>query len=297
MQRTSKQEPYAELSVDLKCPTSRREVAKEMEQFVAGIPSSLGIDWVKDPDYLEHFEADRMCIMRQALMDAGIAREQDIAVLDVGYLHGLLPEFLHRFFPRSRFTVIDRPDSPNFKSPLYRDAVARRGYLELVPCRLEDVGQLERRFDVIVLGEVIEHLDPTVAARAFAELKRLANPGGCLIITTPNAASIKDTVLTLLGHDSQNAPIPDETMGYPHIHLWSDPLLRQTLAHFGWEPIRAYYYRGKDAIEFAHSNRHWCSWKAQVLQKFFFLGSMLRNSWRGYMVSTWRSTHTGVVSR
>jgi hypothetical protein len=128
-----------------------------------------------------------------------------------------------------------------------------------------------------------------VVARAFADLRKLIKPpAGRLLITTPNGGSIRDTILTLLGHDTQSAPIPDGTMGYPHIHLWTHPLLARTLKHFGWDNERVYYNHGRGAEIYAQSNRHWIGWKAQLLSKTFHFAAQMRPRWREFMVSTWK---------
>ena len=62
-------------------------------------------------------------------------------------------------------------------------------------CRVEewpDIG----RFDVIVAGEILEHLDrPTDALRGLGEL---LNDDGVLIVTVPNAFSLKGTMRAFL---------------------------------------------------------------------------------------------------
>lgn len=266
----------------------RAVLTSEMIEFCRAIPASCQIEWVKNPVFLHHFEAERMELMRQALLDSGISREGRWQALDFGYLHGLVPEFLHRFFPHSTFTVLDHPQSPNFQNPDYLNLIRTRAYLHLEPGRLEEAGGRGGAYEVIILGEIIEHLDPTVVAKVFADLRPLLAPGGRLLITTPNAGSIRDTILTLLGHDTQSPPIPEGTMGQPHIHLWSHPVLKLTLEHHGWENDRVYYYDGQNTIGYLETNRRWGSWKQQLLGKLFHFGAKFHPRWRGYMVSTWK---------
>lgn len=45
-------------------------------------------------------------------------------------------------------------------------------------------------FDIITLIEVIEHLDTTASAAVLADAYRLLRPGGVLVVTTPNYASL-----------------------------------------------------------------------------------------------------------
>jgi 2-polyprenyl-3-methyl-5-hydroxy-6-metoxy-1,4-benzoquinol methylase len=152
-------------------PPNVNAVLEDMLAFVAQIPASAGLDWVKDREYLRHFEVERILTMRTALIDQRFYPPERLQVLDVGYLHGLVPEFLHRFFPGSWFTVLDRPDSPIFRNPEYQAMIRSRRYLDLLPLDVGDVDQLDEKFDVIILGEIIEHLDPTFTADLFDKLR------------------------------------------------------------------------------------------------------------------------------
>lgn len=262
-----------------------------MRDFLSQIPDDACLDNLKfDWDTLYYFEAERLLSMRQALLDSGFKSDTAFRVLDFGYLHGLVPEFLHRFFPRSTFTVYDHPESPNFKQPNYLALIKSRAYVSVDPCRLETVSEKTGKFDLIILGEIIEHLDPTVTAKAFCDLRKLIVPSGCLLITTPNRCCIRDNVLTLLGggHATHYPPIPDETMGYPHIHNWSHPELKQTLQHFGWQEEKVYYNHGKGAAIYALSNREWTTLKNQFLTKAFYWSAQFIPRWRDFMVSTWK---------
>ncbi len=225
--------------------------------------------------------------MRQALLTAGLKPEAAIRVLDFGYLHGLVPEFLHRFFPNALFTVLDHPQSPVFRNAEYQDVIRSRSYLTLQPCDISKVDGHSGTYDLIVLGEIIEHLDPTTVAKAVAALRWKIAPSGHLLITTPNGGGIYGSLFTFLGREVQSPPIPDEAMGYGHIHLWTPALLRQTLAHFGWKEMGIWFTHGKEAERFSAANRHWGSFRHQVMMKLLFVAASLCPRWRGFMVSTW----------
>jgi hypothetical protein len=203
-------------------------------------------------------------------------------------LHGLVPEFLHRAFPNAEFTVLDRADSPVFSNPDLQKLVRRRSYVNLVPCDIEDCETLEGEFDVIVLGEIIEHLNPTVVRDVFQRLRKKISPSGILLITTPNGAGFYNLMRTLVGKDAQHPPIADTTMGMPHIHLWTANLLSITLAHTNWIPSEFFYYHGREGEVFAEGNRHWRSLIHQLFLKTAQLVTTLRPQWRGFYVMTAR---------
>jgi 2-polyprenyl-3-methyl-5-hydroxy-6-metoxy-1,4-benzoquinol methylase len=277
-------------------PPTQAELAEAMFHFVKAIPKSADLEWVKDRDFLFYFEAERLLTMRRALLAAGVKPEAAIQVLDFGYLHGLVPEFLHRFFPNARFTVLDHPQSPVFRTGEYQDVIHSRSYLNLQPCDISKVDGHSGTYDLIVLGEIIEHLDPTTVAKAVAALRRKIAPSGHLLITTPNGGGIYNTLVIFLGRDTQTSPIPDQTMGYGHIHLWTPTLLRQTLAHFGWKEIGIWFTHGKEAERFRAANRHWGSFRHQVMMKLIFVAANLCPRWRGFMVSTFCPAPPAAIS-
>ena len=259
-----------------------------MLDFVRKIPVSAGLEWLKEFEFLYYFEAERLLAMRQVLLQEGFHPDRKFRVLDFGYLLGLVPEFLHRFFPNAVFTVLDHPQSPIFQNQEYLQLIATRSYLELQPCDISNVATHEGRYELIVLGEIIEHLDPTVAAKAATALRQKVAEDGRLLITTPNAAGIQNTVYTFLGRDAQHAPIPEATMNYGHIHLWTPALLARTLEHFGWSPGMISFTHGFEARNFHDSNRHWGSLRHQMITKLLFGLACLRPQWRGFMVSAWK---------
>ena len=65
-------------------------------------------------------------------------------------------------------------------------AYARKYDVEILHANCETM-DLERKFDLIVLSDVIEHMDAPV--HAIVNLMRHLAPGGALCITTPNATA------------------------------------------------------------------------------------------------------------
>src|SRR5436309_14895305 len=97
--------------------------AAEMLEFLEKSQLTPDLEWVKGRDFLRYFEAARSLIVRDMLLSAGIGREEAFEALDFGYLHGLVPEFLHRDFPGARITVFDLPSSPIFANQAYLSVI------------------------------------------------------------------------------------------------------------------------------------------------------------------------------
>ncbi len=266
------------------------KLATEMLAFLESTPLSPDLEWTKDRDFLFHFEAQRQIIVRELLIGAGLRPEALLKILDVGYLHGLTQEFTHRAFPKAMITVYDLPSSPIFSDKPYLAAIEARGYLKLIPQNIDDIKEGSEKYDVIVLGEVVEHMDPTQVARLFQNLKKVAAANAVLIVTTPNAAGLYNCYMTLRQKDAiQVAPIPNKTHGYGHIHLWSHRLLKETAEYSGWQHKDVRYYHGREGEKFEEINSHWVGLMAQINIRILKLLGDRFSHLRGFYVASFET--------
>ena len=77
--------------------------------------------------------------------------------------------------------------------------------------------------DVVVIGELIEHLDD--AGSMLEAVKPLVAPGGRIVITTPNGHGLFNVCAALAGRELNH---PD------HVTLYSWYTLSNLLARHGW---------------------------------------------------------------
>ena len=266
------------------------ELAAEMLAFLESTPLSPDLEWTKDRDFLFHFEAKRQLLVRELLSGAGLQPEARLNILDVGYLHGLTQEFIHRAFPKATITVYDLPSSPIFADEKYLAAIEARGYLRLIPKNIDDIEEGPEKYDVIVLGEVVEHMDPTQVARALRNLRKVAAPNCILVITTPNAAGVYNCYMTLRQKAPvQVAPIPNKTHGYGHIHLWSPSLLGETAEYAGWSDKDIRFYHGREGEMFERLKRQPFALKAQIIVRMLKLIADRIPTQRGFFVAAFEA--------
>jgi SAM-dependent methyltransferase len=80
----------------------------------------------------------------------------------------------------------------------------------------------EASFDVVVAGELLEHLrDPR---RVVADVRRVLRPGGTFVASVPNAYRLKNRLRFLLGRKPEDDPT--------HLQMFSPAEVRSLLAGF-----------------------------------------------------------------
>ena len=53
-------------------------------------------------------------------------------------------------------------------------------------CNVLELDSLQEKFDVIIAFEIIEHIPPETTSTFLEEFKKVLNPGGIVILSTPN---------------------------------------------------------------------------------------------------------------
>jgi 2-polyprenyl-3-methyl-5-hydroxy-6-metoxy-1,4-benzoquinol methylase len=84
-------------------------------------------------------------------------------------------------------------------------------------------------FEAVVAAEVIEHVVDT--DHLLAEMARVLRPGGVLVITTPNLASLENRVRLLLGRYPMWMDVG--VAGTGHLRYYTPRMLRHQLARHG----------------------------------------------------------------
>jgi 2-polyprenyl-3-methyl-5-hydroxy-6-metoxy-1,4-benzoquinol methylase len=129
----------------------------------------------------------------------------EATVLDLGCGAGALGERLKQINPDAFVAGVDCTAAAERRARGRLDAFARAD-LDRDP-----IPDFSRRFDLVILGDVLEHLRrPDLALRAACEL--LASPAGRIIVSLPNIAQMRIRRRLLLGHfDYTDTGILDRT--------------------------------------------------------------------------------------
>jgi 2-polyprenyl-3-methyl-5-hydroxy-6-metoxy-1,4-benzoquinol methylase len=168
-------------------------------------------EWDGTDSIRERFDAVRPLLQAQSVLDVGCASRYGRP----DWLHGLL--------------AADTPDlvGIDMNEKLVSDLQAAGYDVRLADARDFD---LQRQFDVVFAGELIEHLDDV---RGFlTSVARHLKPGGRLVLTTPNAFYVGNFIYRLGG---QARVHPQHTAWY------CDSTLTRVLSMNGFAKVDLHY--------------------------------------------------------
>lgn len=161
-------------------------------------------------------------------------------VLDVGFLgedKNIEFSHLHKFIMRYAKELwgldVDKKRIESLK---------KRGYNVIYDDvqKLENLSKLNKKFDVIVAGELIEHLENP--GLFLDKIKRFLNPDGSLIITTPNMFSLRYIIRhTIFGIESPHWKDRDSEIKYGHVIGFSKMLIENLLLRKSYKIIEITY--------------------------------------------------------
>ncbi len=118
------------------------------------------------------------------------------------------------------------------------------GFTDLFVASVEQPLRLERRFDLVIAGEILEHL--SYPAACLRNVREVLRPGGELIITVPNAFSVLGFFRVLGGV---------ELVHEDHVAYYSVRTLETLLMANGFRVRECFGYSDLDRLR---------GWKAHV---------------------------------
>lgn len=140
-------------------------------------------------------------------------------VLDLGCRYGALTEY---YAEGNDVTGVD------IDREALEHAEARLGIQALWADLDDPLAFMDATFDVVVIGEVLEHIrEPQ---RLLDQAHRVLRPGGTLVGSTPNGFRLKNRLRFLAGHHPEDNPT--------HLHLFSPADIRAILTPFAEPQLR-----------------------------------------------------------
>lgn len=171
-------------------------------------------------------ESPRVRIMIDLLDDLNLKNKK---ILDFGCFDGTLLSLVNN--RNNQFYGIDAND--------FAVKQARKKGIKVKQFFFDDVTKVpfaDKFFNLIAAGEIIEHIYDTDFF--LRELKRILKPGGYLLISTPNIASLGRRLLLLFGISPIIEISPNEIDSPGHIRYFTFKTLEGLLKKHGLSVLR-----------------------------------------------------------
>jgi len=156
--------------------------------------------------------------------------------LEVGSAFGYLLFSAGVLLPGMRWTGLDFPGRtyrhPEAYEKAYREYNCR--FVAADICK-EPLPFADGQFSVVTFSEVLEHLPVERASFVFSELARVVRPGGILMVSSPNQASLENRIKLLKGKSILDMPNPIDSFGgvFGHIRLYTPAEIKAALSNMG----------------------------------------------------------------
>jgi ubiquinone/menaquinone biosynthesis C-methylase UbiE len=161
--------------------------------------------------------------------------------LEVGSGYGYLLFSLAALMPGVRWTAVDHPERDYVQSEAYLRAFSGHNCsLVTRDITRQPLPFPDGHFSLVTFSEVLEHLPVERVSFVLSELARVVQPGGVLIASSPNQASLENRLRLLRGRSILD--MPDE-MGYAkgtfgHIRLYTVAEIKAAMAERGFTLAR-----------------------------------------------------------
>jgi 2-polyprenyl-3-methyl-5-hydroxy-6-metoxy-1,4-benzoquinol methylase len=128
----------------------------------------------------------------------------------------------------------------NIKTAAYDISIESKRYLEkkfaghkhfLGAFTKENKDKLNEQFDIVLMFEVIEHLEDNVRSNVYETISKFLKPNGKFIISTPNNENLMNSVLC--------NPVTNELYHrWQHVYSWTAQSLIDSAKPFGFKAIK-----------------------------------------------------------
>lgn len=158
------------------------------------------------------------------------------AGLEVGCGYGYLLLPMARFLPNIRWTAVEHPDRAYLRDEDYRKTLTEYNCLLTTgDITREKLPFPDAHFTIVTFSEVIEHLAVERFNFVLSEIGRVIRPGGILLASSPNQASLENRLRLLKGKSILD--LPDEfsvAKGvFGHIRLYTRAEMKIAMARHG----------------------------------------------------------------
>jgi 2-polyprenyl-3-methyl-5-hydroxy-6-metoxy-1,4-benzoquinol methylase len=258
---------------------TRAEIEKAVEPIIRKCQRELGDSTknkVSDEDFAKYTEGMfRPDVRRVSLI---ISMAQDLLGpsaegegLEVGSGYGYLLFPMAVLLPKVRWTAVDHPSRSYEEREEFAKAFREYdcAFLAMDILR-EPLPYANGRFSVVTFSEVLEHLPVERLSFVLAELARVVRPGGILIMSSPNQASLENRLRLLKGMSI--LAMPDKLYGdtFGHIRLYTPDEMEAAMAKLGFSLESSRAESNNSAYRGAHK-----SWRRRIYRLYELVEGIL----------------------
>jgi SAM-dependent methyltransferase len=213
-------------------PIIRRSL-RELEFTRADVADA---EFAKGTDGMFRPDVRRVSLIISMALSA-LGRDASAEGLEVGSAFGYLLFSAAVLFPRMRWTGLDFPGR-TYRHPEAYEKAYREYKCEFVAADIckAPLPFADGKFSVVTFSEVLEHLPVEKVSFVFSELARVIRPGGVLIVSSPNQASLENRIKLLKGKSILDMPNPIDSLGgvFGHIRLYTPSEIKSTVSKLGF---------------------------------------------------------------
>jgi SAM-dependent methyltransferase len=157
-------------------------------------------------------------------------------ILDIGLGYGYSASALRSAYGGRPLVALEHPSRELTRRPIWStllravDAVGVAADALSLPFR-------EGSFGVVAACEIVEHISPADAPRLVAEAARVLQPGGILVLTTPNLVSLSNRLLIATGRSPLSMPTERTGCVFGHLREYTTEEIRGLMAWSGLDGI------------------------------------------------------------
>jgi SAM-dependent methyltransferase len=213
--------------------------------------------------------------LAQALLGSGACGQG----LEVGSGYGYLILSMASLFPNIKWSAVDHPGQSFATRPTYRSIFREYNCdFTILDIVRQTLPFPDAHFSLVTFSEVIEHLPPDRINFVLQEITRTIRPGGILIASSPNQASLENRLLLLLGRSILEMPDENERAKgvFGHIRLYTPAEVQTALAKFDFALERCVIESNNSGYRGA-SERSWRRRAYRVYEHLEERVGMLRN--------------------
>jgi 2-polyprenyl-3-methyl-5-hydroxy-6-metoxy-1,4-benzoquinol methylase len=154
--------------------------------------------------------------------------------LEVGSGYGCLLFPMASLFPRIQWSAIEHPDVPYVSRQTYQSMFRSYNcHLVTVDLLREPLPFPNDHFAVVTFSEVLEHLPTDRVNFVLSEIARAIQPGGVLIASSPNQASLENRLRLIKGKSIMDMPNEVAEGIFGHIRLYTPSEMQSAMAKRG----------------------------------------------------------------